>query len=179
MRKEIYILAIFIFLISFLGREIFNFNNKVFAADITATVKIGLCGDEIIDTSEQCDGVNLGGTSCVSRGFSSGTLDCDPSCEFDTSGCIITPTPLPLTIVTPSFSSSRNSILKFFFPTILPITPLINSDFNNDGKIDITDLSVLLYWFDRTGPKTAKYDLNNDNIVDMVDVSILFYYWNK
>lgn len=78
-------------------------SSKVSANGITATVKLGLCGDGVVDTSEQCDGSNLGGASCTSRGFTGGTLSCDPSCEFDTSACTSAPPPPP------SAPSSNNS----------------------------------------------------------------------
>lgn len=46
------------------------------------------CGDGFLDPNESCDGNdNLGGATCVSRGFSSGTLACSSSCAFDTSSC--------------------------------------------------------------------------------------------
>lgn len=66
------------------------FSAKVGATEITATVKLGLCGDSIIGTGEQCDGSALGGASCTSRGFPSGTLTCDASCNFNTSACVTT-----------------------------------------------------------------------------------------
>lgn len=65
--------------------------NKVRADLITATVKIGLCGDGIVDTNEQCDGAALNGASCTTQGFTGGTLSCDPACDFDTSACTNTP----------------------------------------------------------------------------------------
>ena len=55
------------------------------------------CGNNQIEGGEQCDGV-LGGQTCVSRGFNSGTLFCNNLCRFDTSNCITsgpTPTPTP------------------------------------------------------------------------------------
>lgn len=63
------------------------FKSEIFAAEITATIKISLCGDGIIGDGEQCDGSVLGGATCVSRGFSSGTLTCGLSCEFNTLAC--------------------------------------------------------------------------------------------
>jgi len=57
------------------------------AADITATVHLGLCGDSIIGAGEQCDGSTLGGATCVSRGYAGGSLSCAASCEFNTSAC--------------------------------------------------------------------------------------------
>src|SRR5262249_51163458 len=44
------------------------------------------CGNGSIDPGEQCDGSNLNGETCQSRGFAcGGTLTCS-SCSFDTSG---------------------------------------------------------------------------------------------
>jgi len=50
-------------------------------------------------------------------------------------------------------------------------------DFNNDGRVDIADLSVILYYYGRTGPTVARYNLDGSGKVDFVDISILFYYW--
>lgn len=47
------------------------------------------CGNGAIDSGgEQCDGADLGGASCVSLGFTSGTLGCSGGCAFDTSSCV-------------------------------------------------------------------------------------------
>ncbi|MBY0277638.1 DUF1566 domain-containing protein [Candidatus Binatia bacterium] len=46
------------------------------------------CGDGAIDAAgEHCDGADLGGDSCASLGFASGTLGCTSACRFDTSAC--------------------------------------------------------------------------------------------
>ena len=45
------------------------------------------CGDSIIDEGEQCDGQNLGGSTCSSLGYAGGSLSCS-SCSLDVSGCI-------------------------------------------------------------------------------------------
>lgn len=51
-----------------------------------------LCGDGFLDAGEVCDGANLGGQSCVSRGFDSGSLACAVTCDaFDESGCVNNP----------------------------------------------------------------------------------------
>ena len=62
---------------------------SVYAAstNISATVKITVCGDDTVETPEQCDGSSLNGTSCTSRGFTGGSLSCSSACEFDTSSC--------------------------------------------------------------------------------------------
>ena len=45
------------------------------------------CGDGAINGLEDCDGANLGGASCVTVGYGSGTLACAPGCRYDVSGC--------------------------------------------------------------------------------------------
>ncbi|NUP12800.1 MAG: hypothetical protein HOW73_42725 [Polyangiaceae bacterium] len=45
------------------------------------------CGNQIIETPEECDGTALASQTCVTQGFGSGTLACDSNCEFDTSQC--------------------------------------------------------------------------------------------
>lgn len=54
------------------------------------------------------------------------------------------------------------------------------ADLNNDTKIDILDLSILLTNWDpsATKPKTLA-DLNNDDKVDIIDMSILLSKWGK
>lgn len=47
-----------------------------------------ICGNGIIETGEQCDIGDLGGQTCVSLGFSSGSLSCKADCSFNTSGCL-------------------------------------------------------------------------------------------
>lgn len=56
--------------------------------DITDGVLPGTCGNGIVDSAaEQCDAMDLGGQTCVTRGFDGGTLGCRPECQFDTSSC--------------------------------------------------------------------------------------------
>jgi len=57
-------------------------------------------------------------------------------------------------------------------PEELAICPF--GDLNGDGEVDMIDLSILLFWWERWD---ACPDQNNDGIVDMVDVSILFFWW--
>lgn len=49
------------------------------------------CGDAVIEGGEECDGSNLAGASCMSKGFTSGTLTCTASCLFNTTACVYTP----------------------------------------------------------------------------------------
>lgn len=45
------------------------------------------CGDGVANGTEDCDGADLGGATCLGRGFDGGTLSCAADCSFDTSGC--------------------------------------------------------------------------------------------
>jgi len=66
-----------------------------------------VCGNGIVETGEQCDGVNLAGSSCISRGFTGGTLGCTASCLFNTNACTSgSSTPPPTSDTTPPSRSS-------------------------------------------------------------------------
>lgn len=47
------------------------------------------CDDGFIDPGESCDGADLNGETCASRGYDSGPLSCSSTCAFDTSGCVM------------------------------------------------------------------------------------------
>lgn len=49
--------------------------------------KDATCGNGRIEAGESCDGSNLGGASCHSLGYASGTLGCTQACLFEPSGC--------------------------------------------------------------------------------------------
>jgi hypothetical protein len=52
------------------------------------------------------------------------------------------------------------------------------ADFNADGRIDLADFSIMLYWYKRTlTAKAPPVDLNNDGKVDLVDFSIFAFNW--
>ncbi len=52
---------------------------------ITACTSV-LCGNSVIDAGEDCEGTNLNGQTCQSRGYQGGTLAC-ANCAWDTSLC--------------------------------------------------------------------------------------------
>ncbi|MBU1069249.1 hypothetical protein KJ975_06730 [Myxococcota bacterium] len=45
------------------------------------------CGNGVEEGDEDCDGLDLGGKTCMTQGFTGGTLGCSATCEFDTSAC--------------------------------------------------------------------------------------------
>ncbi|MDD5720827.1 MAG: Ig-like domain-containing protein [Candidatus Pacebacteria bacterium] len=80
----------FLFFILVFGGIFFISHKFSFAAGdatIDATVKIAVCGNNIREDYEECDGSNLNNQSCVTKGFSGGTLSCKADCVFNTSAC--------------------------------------------------------------------------------------------
>lgn len=65
---------------------------------------------------------------------------------------------------------------------LIPPTPCESEvvqriDLNYDCKVDLIDLSILLYYYEHTGPEVSRYDFNDNDVVDFPDVSILMFYW--
>lgn len=54
----------------------------------TTTGPMIVCGDGIIEGGEECEGADLDGQSCISFGFTGGTLTCDANCLFDKTQCV-------------------------------------------------------------------------------------------
>jgi hypothetical protein len=46
-----------------------------------------ICGNGVLNPGEQCDGSNLGSNTCVSLGYTRGTLVCTSVCTLNTSAC--------------------------------------------------------------------------------------------
>ena len=74
-------------------------------------------------------------------------------------------------------ASFLNALFPFLFNSPAKPTPPSDVDFNGDGKVDIVDLSILLYRWQGIGPEVARYDLSKNNEIDLADISILFFYW--
>ncbi len=47
-----------------------------------------LCGDDVADGTEECDGPDLNGRTCQDLGYDGGSLGCTGDCTLVTSGCI-------------------------------------------------------------------------------------------
>ena len=77
---------------------------------------------------------------------------------------IVAPTPIPTNTPVPTST-----------PTPTPVPQLIG-DMNNDGKVDIQDLSYLL---SRWRTNDSRADLNRDGTVNIRDVSILLSNWTR
>jgi hypothetical protein len=46
-----------------------------------------VCGNDVVEHGELCDGDDLRGLDCTDLNFTEGTLVCTAECTFDTSGC--------------------------------------------------------------------------------------------
>src|SRR6266403_122322 len=63
-------------------------NNSDTVPDACRTnCKLAYCGDGVVDSYEDCEGHNLDGETCVSLGYTGGTLSCDSDCQFDDQRC--------------------------------------------------------------------------------------------
>jgi len=51
------------------------------------------------------------------------------------------------------------------------------ADLNFDGKVNIVDFSILMYFWHSTSLENICADINQDGIVDIVDFSIMMYQW--
>lgn len=51
------------------------------------------------------------------------------------------------------------------------------ADLNFDGKINIVDFSILLYFWNQTNPSNRCADINFDGRVNIIDFSIMMYWW--
>lgn len=54
----------------------------------------------------------------------------------------------------------------------------LNADLNRDGKVNLTDFSILLYWWGTNGGDSdPPADINRDGNVTLTDFSILLFNW--
>jgi hypothetical protein len=56
--------------------------------------------------------------------------------------------------------------------------PPINADLNRDGRVNLVDFSILLFWWSTDGGSSdPSADINSDGRVNLVDFSILLFNW--
>lgn len=51
-------------------------------------------------------------------------------------------------------------------------------DFNEDGRVNLVDFSILAYWYKKRNPP-SHLDVNGDGKIDLVEFSTLIYYWTR
>lgn len=73
-----------------------------------------------------------------------------------------------------------SKLLKFNIgETNIPNTDIVDNlpgDCNLDGNVNLTDFSVIAFWYNRKNP-TICVDINKDSAVNLIDFSILAFWW--
>lgn len=52
------------------------------------TTATSICGNNVVEASEVCDGTDFGSASCAGLGYAGGALSCTSNCTLDLSACI-------------------------------------------------------------------------------------------
>ena len=71
------------------GSAVTNDSGCLSVTDNSEEGEAPLCPNGQIDPGEQCDGSNLNGATCISLGYTGGSLSCASSCSFNTSQCTV------------------------------------------------------------------------------------------
>ncbi|MSR85550.1 hypothetical protein EXS71_03925 [Candidatus Uhrbacteria bacterium] len=136
-------LCVFLILIGW-GVSVWNVQASA-TAQVQATIQVSVCGNNLIETDEQCDRNDLRSQTCQTVGFVSGALQCSPGCTFDASACVsvnggggggggggsIIPLPVPVPVTT----STRVTTGILFEGSA---DPLIDISLLKDGQIVTT-----------------------------------------
>lgn len=112
---------------------------------VTLTVTISeaaVCSNGVAETGEQCDSADLGGETCVSRGFLSGTLSCNADCTFNTSACT---SAAPVTSSVGGGGGGGGAVVSAAPQTAVTFSgrayPLSRVTILKDGQISITTIA--------------------------------------
>lgn len=100
------------------------------------------------------------------------------SLEINTSGFSVGTYQVRAQVAQPD--SSRTSTFSQFVPYGVgeEAATTINADLNTDGRINLIDFSILLFWWGSDGgTSNPSADLNSDGRVNLVDFSILLFNW--
>lgn len=77
-----------------------------------------------------------------------------------------------------------SSIVSAFSPevtfTVSPFDPgegKSKSDINTDGRVNLIDFSIMMFYWHQHKPANPRVDVNGDGYVDIIDFSIMLYQW--
>lgn len=120
---------------------------------VTSLVSIGVCGNNIVERGEDCDGSALDGQTCQSLGYDAGTLTCEIGCDFNVSECVnLGPDEGSVVLTGRAYPNSVVKILKDG-----QIAATIAADSNGNFETTLSNLIVGSYSF-----AVYAYD-SNDN----------------
>jgi sec-independent protein translocase protein TatC len=111
-------------------------------------------------------------SSVASRSFTAVTVGGTPE----------TPPPAPVAqvVTTSTGGGGGGGISSVASKTTPTIGACFGGDVTCDNKVDVTDFSVLLYYWKTKPPfKNTYVDMNKDGKVDAIDFSILLYRWGR
>lgn len=146
--------------------------------------------------------ISVGGGNSTSTSFSGEGSIGQPATGISTStsfmlkggflyfdqGPVVVPTSTPAPTSTPTSTSSGNSggggggIILNFLEKIFPFLKndsctISGVDLNQDGRVNIVDLSILVFNYGKEGSSVCRYDFNKNSEIDFPDVSIMMFYW--
>lgn len=55
----------------------------------------------------------------------------------------------------------------------------IRADINCDGYVNLTDFSIMLYYWHHTNPANHRADISGNHYVDLTDFSIMMFHWTS
>lgn len=73
--------------------------------------------------------------------------------------------------------SAASSVVSFAVNPLEQCDGKRTADVNCDGRVNLTDFSILLFFWQQRTPSNGRADMNNDGIVDVVDFSIMLFQW--
>jgi hypothetical protein len=92
-------------------------------------------------------------------------------------GIYLPPAPSSSLTSTGATTSGLGVILGPVPPSPCDSPIIARVDLNGDCHIDMIDLSILVYYYDRTGEGIERYDFSGNGRVDLFDVSVMMFYW--
>jgi hypothetical protein len=190
MQKFFKIFVLLLLVFSFLDKGISFAYSSLDVVDIS--LKLSLCGDGLVQGSEDCEQGSAITKTCLDYGYQKGVLTCDYSCSYNYSDCKYIPKVED--VVQPEIENPT----EVSNPTnLIPPREIYNNlplllrlfDFNRDGSIDFTEFTNMLYsWVekwslfrqveDKEDVKGA-CDVNADSECNVIDFSIILYYVNN
>lgn len=137
---------------------------------VMATVKISICGNEVVEGGEDCDRSDfVDGKTCVDLGYAGGDLKCDISCSFDTSNCIsstitLTPTAAPVSTSTSVSTTTSTSLPEAIITVASNYLPI-------PGEFSTTTLTALQPISESVIPSFIKiFDADGNGKIDQPEL---------
>jgi hypothetical protein len=142
------------------------------SAQITATVAVGVCGNNIVEHGEDCDGSSLDGQTCLSLGYDGGTLSCNVGCNFDVSECVDLDPGIDTGSVVFSGTAYPLSVVRILKDGQIAATTA--ADANGHFETTLSDIAVgsytfSIYAFDNNGERSKTLTYQTDIVKDEIE----------